>query len=79
VAVHTKDKKYITYLTFKSIEDHLPADRFLKIHKSYIVALSRIDSIEGNEVKIGAHALPISRSTKEEVMEKILQNRYLKR
>lgn len=79
VAVHTREKKYITYLTFKSIEDHLPADRFLKIHKSYIVALARIDSIEGNEIKIGAHSLPISRSTKEEVMEKILQNRYLKR
>ena len=79
VAVHTKEKKYITYLTFKSVEDHLPADHFLKIHKSYIVAVSKIDSIEGNEVKIATHALPISRTSKEEVMEKILNNRYLKR
>lgn len=79
VAVHTRDKKYITYLTIKGVEDNLPADRFLKIHKSYIVSLSKIDSIEGNEVRIGVHSLPISRTSKEEVMEKILQNRYLKR
>ncbi|HMH34515.1 MAG TPA: LytTR family DNA-binding domain-containing protein [Puia sp.] len=79
VAVHSKDKKLITYLTFKSVEEHLPPDRFLKIHKSYIVSIEKIDSIEGNEVKIGSHSLPISRSIKEEVMEKILQNRYLKR
>lgn len=79
VAVHTKDKKHITYLTFKSVEDHLPPDRFLRIHKSYIVSLSKIDSIEGNEIKIGSHALIISRTSREEVLEKILQNRYLKR
>src|SRR5688500_6890124 len=35
VAIHTQEKKYITYLTFTSIEESLPADRFLKIHKSY--------------------------------------------
>ncbi len=79
VAIYAGDKKYISYLTFKSVEDHLPADRFLKIHKSFIVSLSKIDSIEGNEIRIGSHTLPISRSIREEVMEKILQNRYLKR
>jgi len=79
VAVHTQDRKLISYLTFKSVEDHLPPERFLKIHKSFIVSLSKIDSIEGNELRIGTHYLPISRSSKEEVMEKILRNRYLKR
>jgi DNA-binding LytR/AlgR family response regulator len=79
VTVHTTDKKYITYLTFKSVEDHLPPTRFLKIHKSYIVSIARIDSIEGNFVRIASHELPISRSSKEEVLEKILQNKYLKR
>ncbi|MFI5154300.1 MAG: LytR/AlgR family response regulator transcription factor [Chitinophagales bacterium] len=79
VAVHTSDKKLISYLTFKSVEEYLPPDRFLKIHKSFIVSLSKIDSIEGNELRIGSHFLPISRSSKEEVLEKILSNRYLKR
>jgi DNA-binding LytR/AlgR family response regulator len=79
VVVHTSDKKYITYLTFRAVEDYLPADRFIKTHKSYIVAASKIDSIEGNDIKIGQHHIPISRNLKEEVMEKLLNNRFLKR
>lgn len=79
VAIHTTQKKYITYLTFHSIEEHLPAARFLKTHKSYIVAINKIESIEGNEIRIGTHHIPISRTEKESVMEKLLQNRFLKR
>ncbi|MFI5155355.1 MAG: LytR/AlgR family response regulator transcription factor [Chitinophagales bacterium] len=79
VAVITKDKKHITYLTFKSMEEHLQGGRFIKIHKSFIVSVAKIDSIEGNMVRVGSHELPISRSSKEEVMEKILQNKFLKR
>lgn len=79
VVIHAKDKKYITYLTFKSVEDYLPADRFIKIHKSYIVAASKIDSIEANIIRIGQHHLPISRNLKDEVMEKLLKGKFLKR
>lgn len=79
VAVHTKGKKYLSYLTIKSVEEQLPAHRFIKIHKSYLVAADKVESIEGNEIKIGPHQIPISRNNKEEVLEKILQNRLLKR
>lgn len=79
VVIHTTEKKYITYLTFKSVEDYLPADRFIKTHKSYIIAASRIDSIEGNEIRIGPHHIPISRNLKEEVMEKVVNGKFLKR
>lgn len=79
VAVHTINKKHITYLTFKSVEESLPQHIFLKVHKSYLVALSKIESIEGNEILIGLHRVPISRTMKEEVMHKILKGKYLKR
>jgi DNA-binding LytR/AlgR family response regulator len=79
VVIHTMDKKYITYLTFKAVEDYLPAGQFIKTHKSYIIASSKIDSIEGNDIRIGQHHIPISRNLKEEVMEKLLNNRFLKR
>lgn len=79
VAIHTSSRKFTTYLTFKGVEDYLPADRFVKVHKSFIVALDKIDSIEGNELLVGPHHIPISRNLKEEVMERILNNRYLKR
>jgi DNA-binding LytR/AlgR family response regulator len=79
VCIQTTTKKYITYLTFKSIEDYLPANRFIRTHKSYIVAASKIDSIDGSEIKIGSHTIPISRNSKEEVMEKLLKGKFLKR
>jgi len=79
VAVHTTDKKYITYLTFRSVEEHLPASRFVRTHKSYIVAANKIESIEGNEIKIGVHRIPISRTEKEAVLEKLVQNKLLRR
>lgn len=79
VVIHTKDKKYITYLTFKSVEEYLPTHQFIKTHKSYIIAASQIDSIEGNDIRIGTHHIPISRNLKDEVMEKLLKGKYLKR
>ena len=79
VTIHTTGKKYMTYLTFKSVEDYLPGDKFIKVHKSYIISASKVDSIEGNEIKIGQHHIPISRNQKDEVMEKLLRNRFLKR
>jgi DNA-binding LytR/AlgR family response regulator len=79
VAVHTSSKKYITYLTFRSIEEHLPASRFIRTHKSYIVAASKVESIEGNDIKIGQHHIPISRTEREAVLQQLLQNRLLKR
>ncbi|MCX6319934.1 MAG: LytTR family DNA-binding domain-containing protein [Bacteroidetes bacterium] len=79
VTVHTKDKKYMTYLTFRSVEEYLPAEKFIKVHKSFIVSVSKIDTIEGNDIRIGQQHIPISRNQKEEVMEKLLKNRYLNR
>lgn len=79
VVIHTKDKKYITYLTFKSVEDYLPSDKFMKTHKSYIVSAAKIESIEGNIIRIGAHHIPISRNLKDEVMDKLLKGKFLKR
>ena len=79
VAVYTTGKKYITYLTFHSIESHLPAARFIKTHKSYIVAANKVESIEGNDITIGSHHVPISRTEREAVLQQLIQNRLLRR
>ncbi len=78
IIVHTIDKKYISYLTSKSIEEQLPHNLFVRIHKSFLVAVNTIDTIDGNEVKIGKNTLPISKSYKESVMNRI-GNRLFKR
>jgi DNA-binding LytR/AlgR family response regulator len=79
VMIYSADKKYISYLTFKSVEEYLPEDRFIKVHKSFIIAAEKIDSIEANDITIGQHHIPISRNLKEEVMEKLLKGKFLKR
>lgn len=79
VVIHTASKKYITYLTFKSVEEYLPSDQFIKTHKSYIIAADKIESIDANDIKIGQHHIPISRNLKEKVMEKLLKGKFLKR
>jgi DNA-binding LytR/AlgR family response regulator len=79
VVIHTKDKKFITYLTFKSVEEYLPPSKFLKTHKSFIVAVEKIESIEGNIIRMGSHDIPISRNLKEDVMETLLKGKFLKR
>jgi DNA-binding LytR/AlgR family response regulator len=79
VVLHTTNKRYVSYLTFKSVEDYLPTNRFLKVQKSFIVSLSKIDSIDGTEIKIGSQSVNISRNNKEEILEIILKNKLLKR
>jgi DNA-binding LytR/AlgR family response regulator len=78
VSIYTAGKKILAYLTMKSLESQLPLNEFIKIHQSYLVNASKIDAIEGNEIKIGSRSLPISRHYREIVM-KIIHQRLLKR
>lgn len=78
VIIYTENKKIVAYLTMKSLESQLPLNEFVKIHQSYLVNCSKINAIEGNEIKIGSKSLPISRNYKEIVM-KIVHQRLLKR
>jgi len=79
VILHTESRKMIVYLTVKSIAEQLPADKFLKIHKSYIVNTSKIKNIEGNEINLGSAKVTISQSLQDSVMKEILKGKMLKR
>jgi len=71
IIVHTKQKKYIAYLTFKGIEEKLPSHLFIRIHKSFLISINAIQSIDSNEIKLEKIILPISKNYKEEVLSKI--------
>jgi DNA-binding LytR/AlgR family response regulator len=71
VIIHTQQKKYITYITFSGICRRLPDNLFMRIHKSYMVAVSAIKTIDGDEVITSTVRLPFSKSYKEKVMNKI--------
>jgi DNA-binding LytR/AlgR family response regulator len=78
VIIHTRQRKYITYLTFSGIEEQLPSDLFVRIHKSYIVAISAIQTIDGCNLIANLIRLPMSKNYRNEVMNKI-ESRLLKR
>ncbi|MFA9370342.1 MAG: LytR/AlgR family response regulator transcription factor [Labilibaculum antarcticum] len=57
--IQTINKRIITLQTMKNLSIYLPADRFIRIHKSYIVSLEHIDIIDKNRVVIGQERIPI--------------------
>lgn len=73
IKVVTPDKTYITHKSLTSLSEELPADRFLRIHKSYVIALNKVKSIEGNRVQIQSYNIPIGRNYIKEVKNKILE------
>jgi len=78
VSIFTANKKIIAYLTLKGLEAQLPAGKFIKIHQSFIVSISKISAIEGNQVKIAGTTLPIGRNYRDSVM-RLVEGRLLKR
>ncbi|MEM1135663.1 MAG: LytTR family DNA-binding domain-containing protein [Bacteroidota bacterium] len=75
----TNGKKYITLLPLKKVEEKLQANDFLRVHKSYIVALNKIGTIKNDRIHIGKTEIPIGRNYKTLAMEKILNNRVWKK
>ena len=62
--IHTEDSKIMTLLNFKTIQDLLDPQKFIRVHKSYIVAIDKIDYIENNAIKIRDKLIPVSSSYK---------------
>lgn len=80
VALYTADKKMITHSTLKALQEKLPPGKFIQPHKSYLVNINCISSIEGNILHLGGKfQVPISKYLKEETMEKIVNNNLLKK
>jgi DNA-binding LytR/AlgR family response regulator len=73
VSYFTKEKRIIVLQSLKSIEETLPADRFIRIHRSYIVPIRKIKTLDGNQVQIGDKLIPIGRSYKEEVLKRVFR------
>lgn len=73
IKVVTPDKTYITHKSLTSLSEELPADRFLRIHKSFVIALNKVKSIEGNRIQIQSYTIPIGRNYSKEVKNKILE------
>ncbi len=79
IVLHTTTGQRITYLTLKGLQDHLPRDKFTKVHKSFVINNSKIKHIVGNEIMLGEKTVPISQSMRGKVMQIILGDKIVKR
>ena len=71
IRIKTDDKGHIVHSTLKKIEEKLPGDMFLKVHRSFIINLSKIIDIEDNSVLIKRDIIPVSRSNRAELMKRL--------
>ena len=71
VSIHTNSKSYNTHYQLGELEEMMRSDNFLRIHRSFLVAVDKIESFSAAEVEINGRVLPIGRSHKNYVMEKL--------
>src|SRR5450432_4265521 len=79
VMLYTNSKKMMVYVTIRNLEEQLPSSIFIKVHKSFIVNINKIKSIEGNILDIGNVKLTISQGLREKVINEIVRDKMIKR
>ncbi|TQD40559.1 LytR/AlgR family response regulator transcription factor [Haloflavibacter putidus] len=71
VIIHTKNEQLVTYNTLKNLQENLPKNNFIKIHKSFIVAINKIEKTQSYSVFINNKELPLGETYKTAFFEKI--------
>ncbi|WP_396143842.1 LytR/AlgR family response regulator transcription factor [Flavobacterium sp.] len=71
IHIKTDVKNYVVHSTLKKIEDKLPKDLFLKVHRSFIINTKKIIDIEDNSVLIAKDVIPVSRANRPELMKRL--------
>ena len=71
VTFHTKTRRITALYSLKNLEEQLPSDKFLRIHKSYIVSFHFIEDIEGNTVNVAGNKLSIGGSYKDALLTRL--------
>jgi two-component system LytT family response regulator len=74
VKIHLADGKFVmSKITTKAMQEKLPADRFVRIHRSFIVNKAYVSQIAATSVRLGGVELPIGKNYKKEVQERLIQ------
>jgi DNA-binding LytR/AlgR family response regulator len=68
VSFHLNGSRILSLGALKSLENELPASQFIRVHKSYIVAIDKIDFLDGNTIQVGKEKIPVGPSYKEQLL-----------
>lgn len=71
MTIHTLDNKHVIHSTLKVIESKLPTDKFIRIHRSYIISIDYVSAIDDNIVIIGKQLIPIGAVYKENLTKRL--------
>jgi DNA-binding LytR/AlgR family response regulator len=71
VKVHTKDKLQVIYSKLRAIESEFPSSQFIRVHRSFIVRIDKVESIDQNSLQIGNKIIPVSVRNKNNLLERI--------
>ncbi|MBL7937327.1 MAG: response regulator transcription factor [Bacteroidia bacterium] len=71
INIYTPDNRYTVHITLKGMEEKLSAEKFYRLHRSYLIALDHIDKVEEGTAFIGKHPIPIGEQYKKELLKKI--------
>lgn len=71
VSIYTTTERILTLQTMKKMEEMLPSNRFVRVHKSYIVSLEKIETIERQRIFIGKNTIPVGDSFQKDFMKLI--------
>lgn len=71
ITIHTTSDKIMTLQSLRSFEETLPSDKFLRIHKSHLIAIDKISAIENNRILINNTFLPIGEVYRDQVFTKL--------
>ena len=71
VLIKTLNKNYSVHVTVKKLLEKLPTNKFVRVHRGYVINISKITDIEDNSVLIERDVIPISRSNRPELMRKL--------
>lgn len=77
LAIVTNKGKVLTLLSFDKILDILPPSKFIRVHKSFIVAIERIENIERSRIKISDRLIPISETYKDAFYNTLKNNKMM--
>ena len=69
--IFAKNKDCLLVMTLKEIDEKLPQEHFLRIHRSFIINLSHVDEVAGSHVVIGRKAIPLSKSLRAELLTRL--------